>query len=389
MKRKTDNGELEFKQNKSPKNDPQKKFETREELYEYFEDMCRSGWPKKGRSKTLDDASVCALLCSCRMLLPKEIVELLFRHARAGPILMEQLQEMLDNRDVKNVLEARHLKYLMMEHGGLFDYLCSVKDDEMHAVGKLLQFVVLEDEEADKKAMMYNRPWGDVVKCFRAARWYARKHQYPKEKDQGMVWMYWISFNPVITAPINKKNQWSVVRGINLDMLKRVITLPYWDLNVSLLASCLEGMVKHVALLLEHGANVNAREHGNETALMVSIRKGHKRVVELLVAHRADVNMEKRHHVRALDCALVRRSKEITEILLKAGADPNYIGHRGLTPLQLAIFYDFPEIVNMLLKYGADVNAKDQCGHTTLDLALDWEEYEYADLIHMEEDVQW
>ena len=43
-------------------------------------------------------------------------------------------------------------------------------------------------------------------------------------------------------------------------------------------------------LLITKGANVNAKDEDNYTALILASKKGHKDVAELLIAKGADVN---------------------------------------------------------------------------------------------------
>jgi uncharacterized protein len=54
-------------------------------------------------------------------------------------------------------------------------------------------------------------------------------------------------------------------------------------------------------LLLEHGANVNALDHQQQTPLMYAIICEYKSIVELLLAYQADVHIVNNEGETALD----------------------------------------------------------------------------------------
>ena len=91
-------------------------------------------------------------------------------------------------------------------------------------------------------------------------------------------------------------------------------------------------------ILLDAGADVNAREMFDFTALMYAA--GHNTI-------------------------------EVINILLHAGAEVNAKEKNGMTVLMYAVKWSYrsiptSEIVDVLLDAGAEVNARDECGTTAL-----------------------
>jgi ankyrin repeat protein len=66
-----------------------------------------------------------------------------------------------------------------------------------------------------------------------------------------------------------------------------------------------------LALLLEHGADVNAVGKGGRTALHYAAAAGHRRVVELLLAHGADTTLKDGAGLTAREVALGRGHREL------------------------------------------------------------------------------
>ena len=111
-----------------------------------------------------------------------------------------------------------------------------------------------------------------------------------------------------------------------------------------------------VALLLDAGADPNARLRGDETPLMTAARTGKPGPVKALLARGADVNAKERRGQTALMWAAAEGHAEVVEALLKAGADFRTPLPSGFTPLFFAVREGRTDVVRILLKAGADVN---------------------------------
>ncbi len=120
------------------------------------------------------------------------------------------------------------------------------------------------------------------------------------------------------------------------------------------------GHIEVVKLLLEAGADVNAKGEFGETPLYRAAWRGRTEVVKLLLAVGAEVNdKDDEHGTTPLHCAAWRGRTEAVEVLITAGAEVNAKDNAGATPLPLAAWYGYTEVVKILLKAGANVNAKE------------------------------
>jgi ankyrin repeat protein len=70
-----------------------------------------------------------------------------------------------------------------------------------------------------------------------------------------------------------------------------------------------------VRVLLEHGADVNARQEGGWTALHAASQNGDVEIVRLLIAGGADVQMRAANQQNALDLALTKGHPAVVEVL--------------------------------------------------------------------------
>ncbi|GLB45326.1 hypothetical protein LshimejAT787_2100860 [Lyophyllum shimeji] len=128
-----------------------------------------------------------------------------------------------------------------------------------------------------------------------------------------------------------------------------------------------------VRLLLEKGAIVDAKCARGTTPLYEAAqqRDGRGRdVIVLLLEHGADVNAKCIGGETALHAAAARSSLEVVRVLLEKGAIVDAKCARGTTPLYEAAERDQDrDVIALLLKHGADVNAKCIGGETALHAA--------------------
>lgn len=128
------------------------------------------------------------------------------------------------------------------------------------------------------------------------------------------------------------------------------------------------GSADAMKLFLAGGANVNAKNAFDATALMWCATDIDK--VRLLLAKGADVNARsKPGRTSLLIAAASDGSSEIVKLLLAKGADVAARDSLGATALSLAADAGDAATVSLLLAKGADANAKDVSGQTPLDNA--------------------
>ena len=129
-------------------------------------------------------------------------------------------------------------------------------------------------------------------------------------------------------------------------------------------------------LLIEHGADVNARMNTGQTPLHLA---GTVEVVRVLLEHRANVCTEDKEGKTPLRVAVLETMKlEITRMLLERGANADVADSEGRTLLhKLADYWglknygknDIVRLVRMLLEHGANVGAVSLLGETPLHMS--------------------
>lgn len=122
-------------------------------------------------------------------------------------------------------------------------------------------------------------------------------------------------------------------------------------------------------LLLEFGADPDAKKSDGNTALHCACQRGLEPITKLLLEYGADPNISAPHWT-PLPWALDDNKEKIVCLLLQYGADSDFIMNNGDTSLVYACNRNtLPSIVQEMLEYGANPNAKDKNGNTPLQVA--------------------
>ena len=103
------------------------------------------------------------------------------------------------------------------------------------------------------------------------------------------------------------------------------------ELNAELFAAIKRGAVKEVRKLLNHGADVNARNQWQQQTPLYFARN--EAIAKLLLDHGADVNARNQYQGTPLHEA---KNETIAKMLLDHGADVNARDEGQDTPLHLA-----------------------------------------------------
>ncbi|GFO40276.1 ankyrin-3 [Plakobranchus ocellatus] len=136
-------------------------------------------------------------------------------------------------------------------------------------------------------------------------------------------------------------------------------------------------LFKMVTLLIESGANVNRCLH-DKSPLVCAISKGHK-IIRYLLEKGADANeVGDEMGNTPLMAAIVQRSNlrnvyypfDVVKLLLDFGADPNKVNFKGDNALHLAVAQQTLDVVSKLLEAGADPNIVNAQGNNALHLAV-------------------
>jgi hypothetical protein len=126
------------------------------------------------------------------------------------------------------------------------------------------------------------------------------------------------------------------------------------------------GLEAVVRQLLEHEADVNAKDKYGSTALYRAAKNGHGAVVKLLLEHKADVNAKDNYGSIPLCRAAENGHDAVVKLLLEHKADVNAKSWSGWTALYWAAKNGHQAVVKLLVEHEADVNAKDNYGSTAL-----------------------
>src|SRR5579863_7362383 len=128
--------------------------------------------------------------------------------------------------------------------------------------------------------------------------------------------------------------------------------------QTALMTAAKAGSADAVKALLDHGAEVNAKESWRgQTALMWATAENHPAVVQVLVNHGADVNA-------------VSSVFDFSGMKPKPGDVPMHFPRGGFTALLFAARGGFTEIAKILLDHGADLKIADPDGTSALLLAI-------------------
>ena len=180
----------------------------------------------------------------------------------------------------------------------------------------------------------------------------------------------WISLFPPLMKAITHGDE-IVVKTLIQNGADVNVVVDDGNYNYSALLLAADGdSPKIVKTLIDAGANINAKNGGGWTALMIAITK--PEIVKVLVVAGANVNAKDKEGCTALMWAVMRENAEVAKALIRAGADVNAKDNDGETVLERAVRLNLkPDVIAALINAGADVNASDDSVMTILDFARD------------------
>ena len=147
--------------------------------------------------------------------------------------------------------------------------------------------------------------------------------------------------------------------------------------NLNLIEAIENGNLKAARNALRNGADANAKDHRdplhNRKLLMIVAAEGKENFAKLLVEYGADVNAKNTHGDTALMEAASFGHLNVVKFLVEHGANVNAATILGMYAGSTALIYaserGHVNIVKYLIKHGANINAKKKNGDTALSLA--------------------
>jgi ankyrin repeat protein len=142
------------------------------------------------------------------------------------------------------------------------------------------------------------------------------------------------------------------------------------------------GYVETANVLIEAGADVNAKNKKGKTALMYAVQKlSNLEMVKLLIEKGANVNQSDNSGTTPLMVSISESEDyETLDLLIEKGADLNAKDKLGKTALMrsLKLEYNSDDVMEYLIKKGANIDTKDNQGNSLIFLALEEEYIEFV-----------
>src|SRR6266581_3885644 len=134
-------------------------------------------------------------------------------------------------------------------------------------------------------------------------------------------------------------------------------------LDGKLFRAVTNGRLEEASRLISMGADVNATrflDSSGTNVLMVASERGDAPLVKLLLEKGANVNAKTKFNATPLSLAIPRGHGAIVETLIAHGADVNRKDYAGRTALMVAQERNYGEIKKLLVEYAAGVKRPEQ-----------------------------
>jgi ankyrin repeat protein len=153
------------------------------------------------------------------------------------------------------------------------------------------------------------------------------------------------------------------------------------DDDINLMTAAGRGDLRIYSMMLAMGANPNATDKGQNTAVLMASYYEQREMVRRLIELHADVNVLGSLGFTPVGVAAMREDSEILKMLIEAGARLDVHDHAGGTPLLNAMRHQRDENFKLLLQAGANINIADGLGETPLMVAAQMGRLDYVEIL--------
>ncbi|RYO92005.1 hypothetical protein DL764_008208 [Monosporascus ibericus] len=136
-----------------------------------------------------------------------------------------------------------------------------------------------------------------------------------------------------------------------------------------LLWAAANGRLAVVRLLVEKGAQIEARNEKSYTPLIVAAEKGHEAVARLLIEKGAQVETKDKNGNTPLIFAAWNGCEAVARLLIEKGVQIEAKSDGGSSPLIFAAQAGYEDVTRLLIEKGAQIEAKSKSGYTPLMVA--------------------
>lgn len=119
-----------------------------------------------------------------------------------------------------------------------------------------------------------------------------------------------------------------------------------------------EQILKIVKLLVDCGADLNAKNESGRTALFTAIYQNNTQIALFLIEHGAECQMQDDllSNFTLVHYACFQGNYQLTKVLLEKNCNPNSIAASCESPVYIAVTRGYADLVGLLIEHGADVN---------------------------------
>jgi ankyrin repeat protein len=149
--------------------------------------------------------------------------------------------------------------------------------------------------------------------------------------------------------------------------------------DVNLIEAAGHGDFRIFKLMLARGANPNAVDQGNNSAILVAAYRSKREMVRQLIELHVDVNILGSLGFTPVGVAAMRNDIEIVKMLIVAGARLDVRDHEGETPLLRAMRAQRDDNLKLIINAGADVDLSNKAGESPLMVAAQLGRLDYVE----------